>query len=210
MLPRHPVFDELEVALAAVVPREPVELAGRWVPSVRRTYETARQKGTGTGPFREVVDVRWRGALTGPGPVAGIAFMLTATELFWGKSLPPASTLPVDVSLHAYADYSVEQATFAAGVGGIVLPAVRVVCGPDLAASCTVGPLRVATGRIEQLAEADTVTFSVFLIPGRLLKVGRRRLWHLREELALSLPPRILDILTRRRIGRIPWESPAT
>src|SRR5688572_23387811 len=96
--------------------------------SERRTYETASQTGTGSGPFVEVVDLRWGGTLTGTVPIAGIAFLVTTTELFWVKSMPAAATLPVHVSLHAYAGYSPEQATFTAGLGGAVLPGVPVAC----------------------------------------------------------------------------------
>jgi hypothetical protein len=44
----------------------------------------------------------------------------------------------------------------------------------------------------------------VLLLQGRFLKTGRHRLWRMREELASSLPPRIRELLTRRRSGSIP------
>jgi hypothetical protein len=62
---------------------------------------------------------------------------------------------------------------------------------------------------MEQLAQAETAAFVVLLIQGRFLKVGRQRLWRIREELASSLPQRLREILTRRRTGSIPWEPPA-
>ena len=141
-------------------------------------------------------------------PIAGIAFLVTASGLFWVKSTPAAVVLPVDVSLHAHADYSAEQATFAAGLGGVVLPGVPVACGSDLARCCTLGPSRFATAQLAQLAQTDTAAFVVLLIQGRFLKIGRRRLWHVREELASSLPQRVREILTRRRAGAIPWDKP--
>jgi hypothetical protein len=203
---RHLLFDELDAALAALVPQEPVELVGSWFPSARRTYETARQSGTGSGPFVDVVDLRWRGTLTCPVPMAGIGFLVTPAGLFWVKSTPAAVSLPVDISLHAYAEYSAGQATFSAGLGGAVLPGVTVAYGVDLACCCTLGPARVTTARLEQLAQADTAAFVVLLIQGRFLKVGRHRLWRIRDELASSLPPHVGEILTRRRTGSIPWE----
>jgi hypothetical protein len=200
---RHPFFDELDASLAGLIPEEPVELAGDWMRTERRTYETARQSGTGSGPFVDVVDLRRRGTLTCAVPIAGIAFLVTNAELFWVKSAPAAATLPVDVSLHAYADYSLKQATFTAGFGGAVLPGVPVACGPDLSGSCVVEQRRVTTSRLEQLAHAEEAAFAGLLIQGRFLKTGRHRLWHLREELTASLPQRVHEVLTRGRAGTI-------
>jgi hypothetical protein len=131
---RHLLFDELDTSLAALIPQEPVEFIGSWFPSARRTYETVQQSGTGSGPFVDVVDLRWRGTLTCPAPIAGIGFLVTTTGLFWVKSTPAAVSLPVEISLHAYAEYSAGQATFTAGLGGAVLPGVPVAYGADLAA----------------------------------------------------------------------------
>jgi len=203
---RHQLFDELDASLAPLIPQEAVEFAGSWSPTARRTYKTENQIGTGSGPFVDVVDRWWRGTLTCPAPIAGIGFLVTASGLFWVKSSPAAATLPVAVSLHAYADYSAEQATFTAEVGGAVLPGVPVACGSDLVQSCTLEPRRLATGRVEQIAQANTAAFAVLLIQGRFLKVGRRRLWRVREELASSLPPRVRELVTRRRASTIDSE----
>jgi hypothetical protein len=206
-LKRHPFFDELDASLAGLIPEEPVELAGEWMRTGRRTYKTSGQAGTGDRPFVDAVDLRWRGTLTGAVPIAGIAFLVTNAELFWVKSMPAAATLPVEVSLHAYADYSLKQATFTAGLGGAVLPGVPVACAPDLAGSCVVEPRLVTTSRLEQLAHAEEAAFAVLLIQGRFLKTGRHRLWRLREELTSSLPQRVREVLTRGRTGSIPWGS---
>ena len=206
---RHPLFDELDASLAGLVPNEPVELVGNWLPTTRRTYETASQSGTGSGPFVDVVDLRWRGTLACSVPIAGVAFLVTAAELFWAKSTPAAASLGVDVSLHAYADYSVKLATFTAGIGGAVLPGIAVPCGVDLRGACTLGHTHLTTGRVEQLAQTAQAALVVLLIQGRFLKIARHRLWRIREELASSLPPHVRHILTRRRSGSIPCESPA-
>jgi hypothetical protein len=201
---RHPFFDELDASLAGLIPEEPVEFAGEWMCTERRTYKTSGQTGTGDGPFVDVVDQRWRGTLTGAVPIAGIAFLVTNAELFWVKSMPAAATLPVEVSLHAYADYSLKQATFTAGLGGAVLPGVPVACAPDLAGSCTVEPRRVTTSRLEQLAHAEEAAFAVLLIQGRFLKTGRGHIWRLKEELTSSLSPGVREVLTRGRSGSTP------
>ena len=200
---RHPFFDELDASLAGLVPEEPVEFAGDWTRATRRTYETARQTGTGSGPFVDVVDLRWHGTVTCAVPIAGVAFLVTAAEIFWVKSLPAAATLPVDVSLHAYADYSSKQATLTAGLGGAVLPGVPVACEPDLAASCVVQPRRLTTSKLAQLAHAEEAAFAVVLIQRAFLETGRHRLWHLRDELTGGLPQRVREVLTRRRSGSI-------
>src|SRR5262245_21578244 len=99
---RHPIFDELDASLSALMPKEPVESSGMWLPSARRTYVSERQRGTGLGPFVDVLDVRWHGTLTSSLPIAGIAFLATTDEVVWAKSLPATASLSVDVSLHAY------------------------------------------------------------------------------------------------------------
>jgi hypothetical protein len=201
---RHPFFDELDASLAGLIPEEPVEFAGEWMCTERRTYKTSGQTGTGDGPFVDVVDQRWRGTLTGAVPIAGIAFLVTNAELFWVKSMPAAATLPVEVSLHAYADYSLKQATLTAGLAGSVLPGVPVACGPDLAGGCVVEPRRLTTSRLEQLVHAEEAAFAVLLIQGRFLKTGRGHIWRLKEELTSSLSPGVREVLTRGRSGSTP------
>jgi hypothetical protein len=200
---RHPFLEELGQSVAAVVPHEPVDFVGSWAAATRRTYETRAQTGTGRGPFREVIDSRWEGTLTGLGPVAGIAFMAIGADLFWAKSTPAPPTLPVNVSFHAYAQYSDNRATFAGSLGGAQLPGAPVVCGADVLSACTLGESRLSTGLVELIAHVDRVDFLALLIPGRLLKVGRNRLWRVRSEVASSLPPPVAEILTRSRSGSI-------
>lgn len=202
---RHPILDELDASLAGLVPSEPVAFTGHWVPAARRTYEVARQIGTGSGPFVDVVDWRWRGSLACAVPIAGVAFLVTRTECFWSKSAPPASLLEVDVSFHAHANHSQNLATFAAQIGGAVLPGIPVACERDPVAVCTLGKSRLMTAHVETLAETAEAAFVVLLFPAQSLKIGRHRLWRFREEFALSLPPRLKDILTRRRSGSIPY-----
>jgi hypothetical protein len=69
--------------------------------------------GSGSGPFVNVVDYRWRGELTGSSPVTGIAFRLTGSDMYWVKAAQASLTLPVHVSLHAYTDFLAERATSA-------------------------------------------------------------------------------------------------
>ncbi len=147
--------------------------------------------------------MRWHGTLACHAPIAGIAFIVVGADVFWAKSTPAAPALPVSVSFHAYAQDSENRATFAVRVGGAQLPGTAVACGADVVAACALGESRLATGRLEPLARVNGVDVFGLLIPGRLLTVGRHRLWRVRNEVASSLPPPVAEILTRRRAGSI-------
>ncbi len=200
MLRRPALFDELDASLAAVVPREAVEFAGIWLPSERRTYQ-AGHADTGSGPFINVLDLRWRGTLTCAVPIAGIAFLVTVDDIFWVKSAPATPVQPVDVSFHAHATDPAGPATFTAGIGGSGLPGVPVADGSAVMRARTLASHRLTTARVEQLAELDDAALCVLLLPGEAVRVGRHRLWHLRPNLATTLPPPVREILTRRRTG---------
>ena len=202
-LNRHPLFDELELALAPFVPQEPVLLAGAWTRSIRRSYANAAQLGTGSGPFVDVVDLRWGGSLSCAVPVAALSFLATARELFWAKSAPPAAVQPVHISLHAYERDRSGAATFAAGVADSFLPGVPTSGAHDLAAVPMPGPARFTTGRVTQLAATTEVSFHVLVLQRPIVTVGRKRLWRVRDELASALPPRACELLTRRRSGTL-------
>ena len=199
----HPILDQLDSSMRDRVPSESVEFGGEWTTSSRRAYTSEAQIGTGSGPFVEVVDVRWRGALTSAGPFSGIAFLQTADDLYWAKSPEVSLTLPVDVSFHAYAGYTAEGATFTASLAGAHLPGVRVAGSEDLPGTCTLGPNALIAGRVTCLARTNSAAFFVLLIQRGLLKMGRKRLWRLRDDVASSLPPGIRELLTHRRTGSI-------
>ena len=206
LVAHHPLLDQLDTVLRDRVPREAVDFAGKWSKSLRRTYKSEDQLGTGSGPFAGVVDLRWRGTLTAAGPIGGIAFLLTAGSLYWVKAPEISLTLSVDVSLHAYAEYTTERATFTAGMGGAHLPGIPVPIRSDLTESCTVEAGAVTTGRVSCLAQANTAAFFVLLFPRGLLTMGRKRLWRVRDEIASSLSVGMRDLLTHRRTGSVPSE----
>jgi hypothetical protein len=191
-----------------LVPGEPVEFGGEWTTSSRRAYRTEAQIGTGSGPFVEVVDLRWRGALTSAGPTSGIAFLLTADNLYWAKAPVVSLTLPVEVSFHAYAGHTAESASFTASLAGALLPGVPVAGSADLAGACALGPKALLTGRVTCLARANSAAFFVLLIQRGLLKMGRKRLWRLRDDVASSLPTGIRELLARRRTGSVRSHPP--
>ena len=203
----HPLLEELDSSLASFVPKEPVAFSGSWTTSRRRTYERHAQDGSGSGPFVDVVDHRWRGAVSSAIPFAGVLLLLTPTELHWVKSGPAALTHPVDLSLTALADDSPERATFGARMGAAHTPAVPVSYGADLSRVVALGPLATTTGCVTGVARADGAAFFVLLLPGSAVETGRNRLWRLRDALTTrSLSPPVRDLLTRGRSGIRPLE----
>jgi hypothetical protein len=199
----HPLLDQLDSSICDLVPGETVEFGGEWTTSSRQAYKSEAQIGTGSGPFVEVIDFRWRGALTAAGPFSGIALLRTANNLHWAKSPEVSLTLPVDVSLHACAGYTAEGATFTARLAGAFLPGAPVAGSADLAGACALGPNVLITGRVTCLARTNSAGFFVLLIPRGLLKMGRKRLWRLRDDVASSLPPDTRELLVHRRTGSI-------
>jgi hypothetical protein len=199
----HPLLDQLDIALRDRVPEEPVAIAGEWSYPTRRTYKGEAQLGTGCGPFADVVDVRWRGTLTCAGPISGIAFILTGGNLYWAKAPEISLALPVNVSLHAYAEYTTQRATFTAKMAGAFLPGVPVSVSSDLAEACTVEQGILRTGRVSCLAQASSAAFFVLLFQRGLLKVGRKRLWRVHDEITSFLPPGMRELLTHRRTGTV-------
>jgi hypothetical protein len=107
------------------------------------------------------------------------------------------------LSLHAWEGYTQGRAAFAGGIGGSFLPGVPVAFSGDVNTGCTFGPGRGATGHLQQIVQVDTITFVVLLLPANLIKVGRKRIWHVRDEIALSLPENARRLLTRNRSGRL-------
>jgi hypothetical protein len=196
----HPILAELDASLAAAMPHDAVDFSGEWVPAVRRAYRSNTQLGSGTGPFIEVIDYKWKGAVAGSAPIAGIAFMQVGDSIRWSKSQPAMPTMAVDVSLHAYTDHLPDRATFGAALAGAVSSAPFEYRG-DLVKACEVRSSRVMTGRVEPIAHVPGATFSVLLFDGKFLKVGRHRLWRVRDDIASRLPPPFRELLTRKRSG---------
>jgi hypothetical protein len=204
----HPLLEQLAVALRGHVPELPVSFEGQWLESSRRTYQRKAQIGSGTGPYEDVVDLRWQGALTAREPVGGMAFLLTGEELHWVKTPAISPVLPVDISLSAYADYRTGQATFTAHLDGAYLPGLPVPIGPNLPDACAIERTAVETGRVTRLARASDKAFFVLLLPGGTLKMGRKRLWHLRDDVAGALAPDVRELLTHRRSGSVLLRQP--
>ena len=135
--------------------------------------------------------------------ITGIAMLHTPGGAWWVKASPATMNPAVHVSLHARAGNEAGKATFAAGLHGAVLPAVPVACNDDLTAACTFGSNHAVTGRPHVVAEIDGAAVIVVILQGSVLKVGRNRLWHLREELVSRLPTHLRELLARGRTGNL-------
>jgi hypothetical protein len=117
------------------------------------------------------------------------------------KAPTVALTLPVAVSLHAYAGYAGDRATFTAGMGGAFLPGLPVAAPTRLDEVAAPGQMTFTTGRVVTLAQMHSTAFVVIVLPGIVLRMGRKHLWRVRDDIASSLAPDVRELLTRRRSG---------
>ncbi len=86
---------------------------------------------------------------------------------------------------------------------GAYLSSAPVELGQALPSSCAIGPSVTTTGTAHVVARVAGVTFVVVLLPASAVKVGRNRLWHLRDDLAARLSPEVRGLLTRGRSGEM-------
>jgi hypothetical protein len=200
----HPFLDQIDAALQELFPEQRVDVRGEWRSRPRRVYKSADQLGSGSGPYVEVVDHVWEGELTSIDPFTGMVFLLSGTGVYWAKAAHVSCTLPVRVSLHAYAGYDGDGVMFFANVGGAGAPSVTVSASTEAPRGILVAPSIIPMGRVVCLARADETAFFVVLIQGRFVKFGRNRLWRLRETLASRVPDDVRELMTRCRAGTFP------
>jgi len=86
---------------------------------------------------------------------------------------------------------------------GAYLPSLPVDIDEEAPAACILGDSAVKTGAPHFVVRVKSVAFAVVLLPASAKKVGRNRLWHLRETIAARLRPGLRVLLTRGRSGRI-------
>jgi hypothetical protein len=196
-------FDQLDASLNELVPAHRVECHGAWSTSRRRTYASPSRQGTGAGPYVEVIDARWGGAVTAEVEISAIAFLATACEIFWVKTPVVATTLEAQITLSAYADSTPQRATLSASLGGAVLPGVPIAAEGRLEDVCAAGPQVLTAGRVARLAESKEASIFAVVLPREALKMGRNHLWRLRDDLAARLTPMQRELLTRRRSGTV-------
>jgi hypothetical protein len=200
----HALLDQLDAALAEVLPSADVGLSGEWSSRVRRAYQSGSQLGSGEGPYVEVVDHVWDGRLGGAFPLTGMAFLLTGDGLYWAKAAHMSQEVVVRVSLSGHADYIADRMTFSVSLDDVVLPGVPVDMSSGQPRECVIATDVVPTGRVACVARSDGKAFFLLLLSGTCVKFGRNRLWRLRESFAVHLPPNLRELLTRRRAGAEP------
>lgn len=186
----HTQLAEFTAPIAALTAEERVVLRGQWLPPGLNSPRAALG----------IEDARWEGAFESADPLAGLVFLCTARETHWIKSGPPSLGPRLAISLHR-ASGGVGPATLAASLDSASLPSVTVRGTAILAASCTPHPGTLSTGRIHIVCEAGDAALAVLLLPARILRTGRNRLWRLRDELVPGLPIPLGEVLTKRRSG---------
>src|SRR5262245_65143454 len=97
----HALIRKLAAAIEPLASQETVEISGEWSSSSRKTYTNKSQLGSGSGPFVEILDHRWRGVCECSVPLAGLGFMVTPRATYWIKSPPAVLNPMVEVSFHA-------------------------------------------------------------------------------------------------------------
>ena len=202
-MPDHPLLEQFESWLKAAIPEREVQLSGHWSTSSRRTYASEAGSRTGSEAYVDVLDRRWHGAIAADRPHGAIAFLLHHGELHWAKSPDISGSLGVELSLHSYLDFRSDRATFACNVGGAVLPGVPVSISSELPGAAIVSEDVVTSGRVIRVARATEATLFAVLIPGELLKTGRKRVWHIRDGSLFEPAPDVRAMLTHGRTGTI-------
>ena len=181
-------------------------MSGAWSAKTQRRYASPAQMGTGEGPYDESVDWRWDGAFESVSPFVGIALLAIDARLHWVKSGPPAARAVVCVLAAGWAARP-DSVSFTGAFHGAYLPSVQVDIPDEPPASCIIGPSLTRTGMLHVVARLDRAAFGVVLLPGSAVKVGRNRLWHLREDVASGLSPELHSLTTRGRSGEVSFPA---
>lgn len=183
-----------------VVTAEEVHMSGTWASTIQRRYASATQSGSGEGPYLETINWRWDGTFESASPLDGLALLLVDRRFYWVKSQPARGRPTVSFSAHGWASRS-GSVSVTGSFHGAFLPSVPVEINDEPPTSCVIGETTAKTGTPHVVARIERVAFVVLLLPASVLKVGRNRLWHLREDLASRLNPDLHRLATRGRSG---------
>jgi len=134
--------------------------------------------------------------------VVGIAVLAIDQGVYWVKSQPPVARGVVRFSVWGWAGRPC-CVSFAGGFHGAGTPSVPVEISDEPPTSCIVGSSRTSTGLLHVVARIGRAAFGVVLLPASAVKVGRNRLWHLREGIASELSPELHHLTTRGRSGEV-------
>ncbi len=203
-MPEHLLLEQLDSCLGAADPVRDVQLTGQWSSSTRRTYTSDVASRPASAPFTDVVDVRWRGTLASDAPTGALALLLHHGDLHWSRSPVISSSLGVEISLHSYADFQVDRATFASSVDGAWLPGVPISVDGAATDACAINDGVVTIGRVVCLARTTDATLFAILLPGELLKMGRKRIWRVRDAAPFDHVPAVRQLMIHGRTGTHP------
>jgi hypothetical protein len=203
----HALLEALNSVLEGRIDPMSVDIRGEWSHSLRPATATQASASGTCQPSADVIDRRWRGTLTAPVPIVGLAFLQTPDGLHWIKAPGIGLALPVEVSLSAYAGGRPEGATLGAALAGGYLPGVPVPSMQLAGDPRVLVPTGFQMGRVTCLARTEAVAFLVLVLPRESVTMERHRLWRVREQLASSLPPDVRQLLTRRRTGTVASSS---
>ncbi len=176
-------------------------MTGAWTGKPQRRYASSSQFGSGKGPFIDTVDWRWEGAFEGPSSMVGLAILSTDECWYWVKSQPPVPRPEVGVSAHGWTTRP-STVSVAGSFHGVGSPSVPVELTDAPPSAFVMGPSIAMTGSPHVVARVARVTFAVVLLPASVVRVGRNRLWRLREPFAGKLAPGLRELLTRGRSGK--------
>jgi hypothetical protein len=135
-------------------------------------------------------------------PLAGLALLVADQRVHWVKSRPPAARSEVSFSAAGW-EHRARSVSVTGSFHGASLPPVPVEIDEEPPAACVLGELATTVGTPHVVARLNGVAFVVVLLPASAIKVGRNRLWRLREDIAGRLHPEVKGLLTRGRSGQI-------
>jgi hypothetical protein len=199
--PADSMLSELQSSLAVLGPAVPVALDGEWFSSHRHARLDSE-----SGPVVDILDMFWRGTLACPIPFACIAFLRAGDIWTWSKSQPASVTHRIELSVHAYTAHLPHRATFACVVAGARLPSLPISYGTDPASEVTIHTIGHMTGQVGRVAVARNLELYVGMIPGSVLRVGRKRVWHFRKQYAATLPTQFRQAFESGRTGTLEIE----
>jgi len=147
---------------------------------------------------------KWRGVALAAEALVSVVLLTARGKTDWCKSeRGDAAELGLTFALFPFEDPQVVQVNVTAGGGGrrfaTRLPSVnyRPALPPEL---------RVSTGERFPLATVEgdpRVDVSLILVAVRDVAVGRKGLWHIREQAAAGLDESLFKILTGARTGQL-------
>ena len=165
----------------SVLIRVPVLIAGGWDP--------------GSG--------KWRGVAQSSEPLVSVVLLSARGETDWCKSeRAKAADFDLTLALFPFEDPLIVQVSVTSGGGGrrFATRVPSVTYRPVLPAE-----LRIGTGDRIHLATVEgepRVEISLMLVAAQDVSVGRKGLWHIREQAATGLDESLLKILTGGRTGQ--------